>query len=345
MLGVRYKSQWGGVNGINAFTTQSFVYEESMPCSPFDIGLQILQDQEGAGRLQTLTAGLKLAGSFPMGPIVFRPGINIQFGQKSVDFSRLTFADQLDSKYGFEDAFGNPNLTTSPLAGGTAMSQLYFAPAIGGIVQYLSTPRQRSVQPIYVVVGGAIHNAVNLGNRGLFGNEDSLLDVGSILSRRTTLHASAEFYTKLGGGQYVAIRPRVLYQRQRNLQYLEAGARAGLNSSLAIGAYYHSTARQADEGVNTNWLSLQLEWNNFLAAPNNQLNRLDFSFSYSAGISGLKNNVGALFEFGMTYHFSTSPLCSLNPSVNASHLKRRNNTSVCPGSGRNKLYENIWYRN
>ncbi|MEM7573289.1 MAG: PorP/SprF family type IX secretion system membrane protein [Bacteroidota bacterium] len=344
VIAIRYKNQWRSSGSVSPFSTYSANYEDAMICGPFDLGISVLQDQEGAGQLTTVVGGAQLAGSFNMGRFTFRPGLNLQFGQKSIDLSGLTFADQLNAKYGFEDAFGNPNSTTFVLPAGGGITNTYFAPVIGVAGQLLIPRKRPNREDIYILFGGAVHNAVQLDNRGLFGQEESLLNIGTLISRRIAVHASVEFYTKLGGNQFVAVRPQLLFQRQANLQYLESGVHFGLNNFLGLGVYYHATARQVDQGINTNWLSWQFEYSHFTRVSNGEARRIDFNFNFSNNLSGLKNSVGMLFEFGVAYHFSKSLLCSLNPSGASSHLSR-NKTRVCPNQSRNKIYENIWYNN
>jgi type IX secretion system PorP/SprF family membrane protein len=338
----RYKSQWAKSGSVSAFTTYSANYEDAMICGPFDLGISVLRDQEGSGQLTTTVGGFQLAGSFNFGPLTLRPGINLQYGQKRIDLSGLTFADQLDAKYGLTDAFGDPNETSFVFAGNELISNTFFAPVVGMAAQVLIPRKRSNREDIYLLFGGALHNAVQLDQRGLFGQEESLLNVGTLISRRVAVHASAEFYTKLGGKRFVAVRPQLVYQQQANLRYFEGGLHFGMNNFLGLGAYYHTTARKTAQGSNTNWLSLQAEFSQFFNVTGGEARRVDFNFNVSTNLSGLKNSTGLLLEVGITYHFSNSLLCSLNPSVKSSHLGR-SRTNVCPNQSRNKLYENIWY--
>lgn len=349
MFSAKYKTQWQSAR-VKPFETKFFNYEESLACQNiYDYGIQLLQDEEGAGMLRTWMVGGKISASFLFfddgyHSMTTRFGLNFQWGGKRLDFNKLSFADQLDFKYGLFDAFGNPNQTTFIIPEDAGTSRTFFAPALGFVNQHV-VERNQNRQPYYITYGASLHNVLDLINPRQFGNDESLLGIGTTLASRYTLHAAVELYPFNRNRDIISLRPQVFFQRQEQLQYWETGLRAGWNNLTALSVFYHSSRWANPERTNTNWLSIAIEFNQILGELSDSQSRLDLGFSYSIGVSGLKNRVGPILEFGIAYHLSYSPMCSSRR--NGKHdLRAGKNRHLCPkvSNSHRKLYENIWYK-
>jgi hypothetical protein len=72
--------------------------------------------------------------------------------------------------------------------------------------------------------------------------------------------------------------------------------------------------------------------------------RLDLGLSYSNNISGLNNLVGPIFELSIGWHFSRGIICGIGGENGYENDFIKNSEVVCPDTGNEKLYENIWYK-
>lgn len=337
--GVKHKSQWGN-NSIAPFKTGIITLESSTPCTILDYGLAFGFDQEGDGKLNTYDFGLKLSGSpgfaLATGALNLRFGLNFQFSRKSVDYSRFTFSDQLDPKYGLFDALGNSN-PTSFIAPNDGRSLWFFTPAVGTVINYASDPKKYS--PFAFQAGFAILNAYSLGRRPLRGNVESLLGLNVDIPPRYNLFLRPTF-TVLDNSRtfFFSITPSVLFQKQDQLHYWESGVRLGFSRFLGLGIYYHSSGLQKTD-LHTNWMTFNFELGEIL---DDYKNRVDLGASFSWNQSGIKNFAGPTFELSFTYYFSRSPLCALFGKDDDLAGRR---PTPCPWDiNRNKIYENIWYK-
>lgn len=330
----KYKSEWAIREGeIPAYKSVVLTYEESMPCSILDYGLSIVADEEGEGLLQTLQVGGQFAGAipFPLGrhPANIRIGGGIQFGQKRIDFSRLIFSDQLDPKFG-------PIFSTDFVPPGNNQSLWYMTPSLGASFRMILNNKGASLRSPSIHAGIATHNFFSLGKGDLWGDEESLLQAGTVLPSRITAFANFEIVPYLQNNQYVTVKFMGFYQAQQNIDAITAGVRLGLSRNFGVSTLIHFNETQQD-GTNSNWLTYQVELNQIF---NN--NRVDLGFAYSRNYSGLRNQVGGIMEFTMSWHFDRSPLCGDN-----GYYSRDRGPVPCLTSkltsAKRKLYEHIWY--
>jgi hypothetical protein len=342
-FGLKYKSQWAAAS-IPAFQTGLLNFEESLPCLPFDYGLSLAMDQEGEGRLQTYDLGAKIAGAPAFyagrGLINLRMGLNAQFSLKQVDFSRFIFSDQLDPKYGLTDSFGNPN-TTAFVPPADNRSRVFFTPAVGMLINYLSD--RRASRPVSLQLGIAVHNAYSLG-RPRNGNTESLLGIETDIPDRYNAFLRAEFIPlRTGDGDFLSFSPQVFYERQNGLSYWETGLRFGINRLMGAGLFYHFSTDEFS-GAGTRWMSLNLDFGTVVSGYKG---RVEAGASFSWNQSGLKNFVGPIMEVSMTYHWARSWVCR-DAGKGLDYSKGRNSPE-CPtwtfSNARRKMYENIWYKN
>ena len=313
-----------------------------MPCSVFDYGLGLRWDEEGDGLLQTYDFAGRFAGTFALetGDALhnIKIGGNFQLTFRQVDFDRFVFSDELDPKYGSVDAFGN-DLPTAFVPPDGDRSNLFFAPGIGVAYRFLSD--QRSRKPWSLLAGLAYHNAYSFGVQRN-GHEESLLHIGTRIPERLNLFLSGEWIAFNNANSYVAVTPLLLYQKQGTIDYLEGGAKVALNRLLSAGVYYHFNG-QPIEGSHTNWFSFVLEFGSVLGARSSK--RLDLGLAYSNNFSGLRNTVGPILEFSLSFHFASSGACKL---MGREDLVPYSSDVQCPTTafspGRRKMYENIWYK-
>nr|MBS0038518.1 type IX secretion system membrane protein PorP/SprF [Saprospiraceae bacterium] len=335
-----FKSQWGG-SGVQDFRSGRISIEESVPCSIFDYGFNFGFNEEGEGLLRRVDIGFRFAGVVPFdwGPSRhnLRIGGGLQWSVNRVDYTRLTFSDQLDPKYGLYDRLGiaNPTGFVPPNEG---RSNWFFTPSMGISHRILidhSNPGSSTI-----LYGIAIHNAFSIGSGSFTGNEESILGIGTKIPTRYSAFATWEFIPYFQRKTFISIRPLMVIEFQEQLSYLNTGLRISLNRLVAVGAYYHSN-KAPEMGVNTRWLTFNVE----LGIPTSNKQRIELGFAYTNNLSGVRNYLGGMLEFSLIIHLASSPVCKLAGREDwipyGDHMR-------CPTSAftnsRRKMYENIWYK-
>jgi type IX secretion system PorP/SprF family membrane protein len=333
-----YKSQWLTA-GDPAYESALITIEDALPCSILDWGLSILSDREGAGRLSTLQAGIKLAATLPLvtkgkkgrkNEHNLRFGFDFSFGRRSVDFSKLTFSDNIDPKYGFIN-------NTSFVIPGEGTSPSYFNPG-GGIILQSIFDRNTS-QSIATSIGFSMSNIFSLGGDG-FGQTSSVLGIANNPPKRRYT-AFGEFYLvpKQERFYITSFNPLFLFQYQSGIQYWEIGTGVNITPFFEVGIYTHNTEFVFND-KHTNWLS----FTGSIMLKSSTYTRMELDFTFSTNYKGLQNQVGPIFEVGFTYHIARSFGCSL---MGDSERVSYSPGQKCPRISRAKakMYEDVWYRN
>lgn len=98
-ININYRNQWPGLSAT--FITTSASYDQYVPSISGGLGLMIVNDQEAKTLSTTRVSGvyayqLKINRKFSL-----RAGLEATFFQKSLDWSKLTFGDMIDSRRGF----------------------------------------------------------------------------------------------------------------------------------------------------------------------------------------------------------------------------------------------------
>jgi len=196
-----------------------------------------------------------------------------------------------------------------------------------------SNPRSSTL-----LYGLSFHNAFSLKTGNFTGNEESVLGTGVKIPARFSLFATYEFVPWMSNRQFFTVRPLVVAELQSKISYLQTGVRASFNRFLAAGVYYH-TNRRPEEGVNTSWMTFNVEFGWTIANDA----RVELGLSYSSNLSGLRNYLNNMFEMSLGVYFPISPSCNLAGKKDqvpyGSHM-RCVTSLIIPG--RYKMYEGIW---
>lgn len=343
----KQRAQWGA-SSAQAYRTHQVLFEDSAPCFFMDWGAVATHNVEGEGLLATTEFGLRSAFFIPVGqgnrrtPTKYlgniRVGFGLHYGQRSIDFDRLVFLDQLDPLYGLVNREMQPNQTDFE-APATNNSPWYFSPSIGVMYRYVVDTELDDSWAFDV--GAAVHNWGGLISRDSR-QSASLLGLDNQLGERYVLSLAADKVLTKDKGRYWAIHPQAVYQSQQNLRYLETGSTLSWSGNFTFGLFYHLAAPTNLDQPNSNWTSLQLEMGKVI--PNTST-RIDLGFSFAIQHGGLKNFVRAPFEFTAIMSFASSATCNfigrqgeVPYNTKGVHCKRFN---VSPS--RRKLYDDIWY--
>jgi type IX secretion system PorP/SprF family membrane protein len=91
---LNYRNQWPAVNG---YVTYSASFDHYFSNFNSGLGLLVMRDVAGDGKLGPLSLSLNYSYDFPVTEeIHLRPGLAISYLQWSVDFSKFNFSNQID---------------------------------------------------------------------------------------------------------------------------------------------------------------------------------------------------------------------------------------------------------
>ena len=91
---LNFRDQWPGIPG--SFITYSASVDHFFPRYNSGLGIQIYKDQAGSGQLGLTSVALNYAYQFNITRHwVLRPGIMLNYNQRSLDFNKLVFNDQM----------------------------------------------------------------------------------------------------------------------------------------------------------------------------------------------------------------------------------------------------------
>jgi type IX secretion system PorP/SprF family membrane protein len=93
-LGLNFRDQWPAIPG--AFVTYSLAFDHFFSQSNSGVGLFIIRDRAGTGRLSTTNSGMQYSYKILVNKgFEIRPGLQLYYTQRSTDFYRHTFSDQI----------------------------------------------------------------------------------------------------------------------------------------------------------------------------------------------------------------------------------------------------------
>jgi type IX secretion system PorP/SprF family membrane protein len=219
-LSLNYRSQWPSITGT--YRTTSVAYDEHFDAINGGIGFMVTNDEAGVGTLRSLSANFIYAYQIVLTKsLTIRAGLQGGFTQKSIDFSKLTFLDQIKAQQGVV----SPVTAEAPTEG-----PIYYPNFAAGIVIYSTR-----------FYGGlALHN-LNQPKQGFYKTTDSKIAI------RTTVH----------GGLVIPVRksrdpkktsnlyPNVLYMQQAFSSQLNLGVYYNV-SSVVFGTYFRQTRENPD---------------------------------------------------------------------------------------------------
>jgi type IX secretion system PorP/SprF family membrane protein len=219
-----YRNQWPEIQG--GFVTYAASYDVFVPTLSGGVGVQVLHDRAGDGDLSTTSISgmysyhLKLGKKFAM-----KFGLQAAYHKKSIDFSKLTFYDQIDKLAGFirESAeFANLPVGVYDIEPVTDFS--------AGVIGFS--------EKFYF---GFTANHINEPNVSLFGVETDETQ----LDMKTTAHAGMMIPLDNFREHKNYFSPNVIWQKQYNFMEYSLGAYY-IRDYFVGGAWYRQTTNSPD---------------------------------------------------------------------------------------------------
>ena len=194
---LNYRNQWPALTGT--FVTTSASYDQHVEGLGGGVGLLVTNDQAGKGTLNTTTvSGIYSYQQAITRKFSIKAGFQATYFQKSLDWSKLTFGDQIDPRRGFI-------YNTNDVPRGGSVGNVDFSAGLLGYTDIL-------------YVGVAVHHLTE--------PNESLIVGTSKLPMKITGHAGAAIPLGMRG-KYgkpkTRISPNVLYQQQAEFRQLNLG--------------------------------------------------------------------------------------------------------------------------
>ncbi len=207
---MNYRNQWPGIAGTYVTTSASF--DRYIFGIKSGVGLIVTNDNAGQGTLKTMNVSgiyskqIQINRNFSI-----NAGFQATYGQKSLDWTKLTFGDMIDERRGFVKY-------TDEIEGPGKKSFVDFS---AGLVAFSK----------YLFVGFAAHHLTQ--------PDEALLGPQSKLPMKLTGHAGAIIPVGEKSNE-TTISPNILYQQQQDFRQLNLGVYVN-KGSLVGGLWYRNS--------------------------------------------------------------------------------------------------------
>jgi type IX secretion system PorP/SprF family membrane protein len=244
------------------------------------IGLIAYKDTEGAGALETIDVGIPFSVRIILNENNYLHfGISASIIQKSIDWSKFVFGDQLNAVLGVTQ----PSQFDFP-----SESKLIFPDFSSGIVyEYFNSYRSSPLKDWSFRTGFAVHHMTQ--------PDYSFISSNSRLPMKITAHLN--FRIPIGYRDPVILAPDLVYESQAGMKTLYFGSNLIWRSPF-MGIWYRRY-RNSDAIVMTTGMKLS------------QKNNVYVSYSYDFTISGLTGSTGGSHEINLLYILDSSSLIKI----------------------------------
>ncbi len=285
-----YRTQWSYIPG--GFTTYSFGADIQEPYLNSTFGVLAYKDQEGEGFLSTTSIGFIYGYIVRLGK---KSNIHIalqtNFFQKAIDWSKLTFTDQLHPVLG----------VVRPTNAIPILETKSYASFDFGMVW-------RAQGELF---GMKTHNNMGFSIHHLNQPNESIQELGSInsnLPRRYTFHAGTMFEVvsfDYAQKRVIYLSPNFKFDYQKNIKIVTYGIYA-ISNPLYAGVFYQNKNGIIDF-QNTNSLILT---GGFEGRMNDDL-KFTVGYSYDLNTTGLGPRTNGVHEVTVMFNFEKASIFGL----------------------------------
>jgi type IX secretion system PorP/SprF family membrane protein len=216
---LNYRSQWPSVSGT--FRTFSASYDEHFDAINGGIGFIATADEAGVGTLRTYSVSGVYSYQIILSKyITMRAGIQAGIFQKSIDFGKLQFYDQIVRQKGFVNATQETPITNA----------VFYPNFSAGTIIYSNK----------FYAGFAIHN-LNTPKQGFYASDASKIPM------RYTAHGGLVIPVRESRDPKKAtnLYPNVLYMQQSEISQINLGMYYN-HGTIVMGGYFRQTAKNPD---------------------------------------------------------------------------------------------------
>ena len=280
-IGLNYRNQWPSIDA--SFTTTSIYADHYLEDINSGVGFLMSYDKEGLAGLRSFSVGLQYAYQLRLKEwLTFRPGVQVAYYNRSVNFSKLIFGNQIDPNTGVVDPTISETFDSDLKKGFIDLS-------FGGLFFTKNA-----------WLGLATHH-VNTPNQSIEGSTDELPLKLSLHGGYKILFANGV----MGEGMYSRPRERSLtptfqYKAQGEFDQMDLGMYLTLEP-IIIGLWYRGLPFKKFEEFNNNESVVLLV--GFTKKAKDDI--LNIGYSYDFTISELGGGSGGAHEFSISYAWST----------------------------------------
>ena len=276
--GVNFRSQWPSLDA--QFTTYSAYVDHFIEEYSSGVGLLVTADREGLANLNSTTVAGQYAYQLNFSEkFTFRPGIQIAYTIRSINFDKLTFGDQFDET-GFISPTSAEQFNTGENIGfldfsfgGLLFSKNFW---LGFAAHHLNTPNQ------------------------------SFVDGDSELPMKLSFHSGYRLPLKAGPGykgynkegKERSITPNFQFKKQGKFDQLDIGTYLTLEP-IVFGAWYRGIPIQKD------FQDFDKESIILLIGLTTDKMNIGYSFDYTISELGIAS--GGAHEISISYRFPPDP--------------------------------------
>jgi type IX secretion system PorP/SprF family membrane protein len=266
---MNYRNQWPEIPG--AFVTYAFSFDHYFHNYRSGLGVLMFRDQAGTGRLATTHGGLVYSYNFKADHNwTVRPGLQFLYAQRTVDFHRNTFGDQLSLD-------GNLPHTLAP----NPIDRIGYFDASSSVIAYNSN----------IWTGFSVDH--------LMKPNQSMTSEESRIPMKISLFGGYKYY--FGGTYSQQVRESIsvtaMFRNQGKFNQLDMGAYWSRNP-ISIGLLYRGIPFFNNEvkGVFNNDALIMMGG---ISTQNFKI-----GYSYDFTISRLITSTGGAHELSLIYHFN-----------------------------------------
>jgi type IX secretion system PorP/SprF family membrane protein len=259
---LNYRSQWPSITG--SYRTFSASYDEHFNSLSGGIGVIVSSDEAGVGTLRSQSASFIYSYQIILGKaLTMRAALQAGFCQKTIDFSKLTFLDQILPSQGivrpatFEKPITDAVRYANFAAGGVIYSKRFYA-------------------------GFAMHNLTQ-PSQGFYASTDSKIQM------RYTVHGGLVIPVKENRDpkKTTNLYPNIIYMQQGQAMQINLGVYYN-QGPVVFGGYYRQSKQTSDAFI-------------FLLGIRTQ--KVKVGFSYDAVLSQVKLGARQSYEVSLTFEF------------------------------------------
>lgn len=280
-VGLNYRNQWPAIDAN--FVTLSAYFDTYLEDYNSGVGFLLMRDTEGQAGLKSTMVGLQYAYQLYLTEwLTFRPGVQVAFYNRNVNFADLTFGDQFDPVTG---EINNPSAETFG-----NLSKNFLDLSFGGIFYTRNA------------WFGVTVNHLNTPNQAFEEDADP-----RELPRKFSYHGGYKILLRpgvMGSGMFArpqerSISPTFQYKSQGEFDQLDLGLYLTLEP-LIFGTWYRGLPTKSLEGFNNNESIVFLV--GFTKKGKDDVLNIGYSFDYT--ISQLGINSGGAHELSISYSWS-----------------------------------------
>ncbi len=270
--------QWPGIGGANSFgglstySTSLFTADTYFDKYRSGVGIVAMRDWQGGSTLASTQIGLQYAYELPISnTFSFRPGLQLDYVNRSVDYSKLRFPQDFNDQTGY---------TGNTVPAGVPNKQ--YADISSGMMFYSEQ----------LWVGLSAHH-MNRPNQSFQGNT-SLVPIEWGLTAGYKIHLGKRNYLAyLERAKEISITPTIYYKKQGQSDQVDAGIYL-IYDQLMAGLWYRGLPlKKYDDIQNNESLIILLGW---------KFNAFSIGYSYDFTVSRLQTvRTGGSHELNITY--------------------------------------------